>query len=257
MQRARIAAAGAAVENKRFLVTGGFGKVNGSLVAHSSAQRFSFANDTWIATAPMFDARAYHTATALRTDAVIGNSNNVLVVGGHDLSTLPSRALRYDPLTGGWTYASMPHSNLQIYAHSATQLEFTGTYRNDVLVAGGYTITGNVTGAVQKYTTVGGDNWWWNFDDKCNQASAWHSATSVFGGVVWAGGEGFGVSQKVTCVWQAQHVHLPGTMAFERTTFAAQWVPYPSPLGSVLVAGGYRTQAAQPVIYDAELYDLN
>ena len=185
MSSARGGAAIAAVDNQKALIVGGVGS-SGAPV--SSAQIYDFQSNTWLPAPNAPRARAFHTATSLRTNGVIGGQNSVLVAGGFDANSIPIAACdRYVPAANLWGSAGTL-SPAVVY-HTATQLT-AGSLANDVLVAGGAGLAGfswGVAHVVQKYRPS--SNTWVNAFANIPATHA-HTATLLANGqhVVWAGG---------------------------------------------------------------------
>jgi DNA-binding CsgD family transcriptional regulator len=111
------------------LVTGGSGGDAGSGERYAtllaSAEIYDPRTATWTTVAPMADARRWHTATLLKSGAVL------LAGGSRANSTSVAMATIFDPVSRKWSDAGRMGTGR--YSHTATLLN-DGT----VLVAGGY-----------------------------------------------------------------------------------------------------------------------
>jgi N-acetylneuraminic acid mutarotase len=116
------------LSNGKVLVAGGYGGVPNTLknvvAVQPTAELYDPASGLWSTTAPMNNARAYHTATLLP-------SGLVLVTGGTNGTATLAAAEVYDPTANTWT--SVVSLNTPRQSHMAVLLP-TG----DVLVVGGY-----------------------------------------------------------------------------------------------------------------------
>jgi hypothetical protein len=130
--------------------------------------------------------------------------------------------------------------------HTGTQLT-AGTYNRHILIAGGKDAAGYARSQVQKFDPSGGGRRNTSFTH-CGSNRVSHQAAKLSGSsVLWIGGYDYwNNSSKHVYAWPAG-VHT--NMNWERTQFAAQTLPN----GKVLVAGGWRSQAATPTLNEVEL----
>lgn len=130
MAGARHNHAAALLPDGRVLVTGGAGEDCATL---PTAEVFDPATETWQVVPPMGVPRTRHTASSLP-------DGDVLVAGGvTDECWYPSPSIqvaeRFDPGSGGWTYAAPLH--FYRHHHTATRL-----LDGRILVAGGRSLVG-------------------------------------------------------------------------------------------------------------------
>jgi N-acetylneuraminic acid mutarotase len=164
----------------KVLVLGGFERFERGGAPSASAELYDPATGTWTPAAPMLVARSLHTATRLRSDAVLVAGGEVVHSSGATFAA--DEAELYDPATRTWRRTGSlftPHAE-----HTATQLP-----SGKVLVVGGF--DDNAVLANTELFDPESETW---SDAGCTIKSRdRHTATLLRSGVVLvAGGSGGG-----------------------------------------------------------------
>jgi hypothetical protein len=156
------------------LLVGGFAGADPT----NSAETYDPASETWTPVAPMLVSRSGHTATRLRSDAVLVAGGAVLGTDGSDVS---DEAELYHPVTGTWGRTGSlftAHVN-----HSATELP-----SGRVLVVGGDGV--HVVLANTELFDPESETW---SDAGCtNSPRIFHTATLLGSGAVLVAGGAIG-----------------------------------------------------------------
>lgn len=276
LQQARSFHTATVLPDGRVLVAGGFTAadppdVTGNAQTTASTELYDPATGRWTTTAPMREARAWHTATLLETGKVLVVGGTATPVAGAAIAT----AELYDPVRQTWTAtgaltgagnpANMTGAAGAREVHSATLLERScGDNCGRVLVAGGTGGIGSGPGYVtaELYDPRTGA---FRATGSMGQMRQVHTATELSDGRVLAAG-GFNspftsvgphldtaeIYDPVTEEWRAT-----GSMGNRRMYQTANLLPD----GTVLAAGGNAGGNATgppngegPGLLSAELY---
>ncbi len=223
--------------NGKVLVAGGY---DGS-GALKSAELYDPATSTFAATGSMASAR-------MRAEAVTLGSGKALIIGGNDQTTGLASAELYDPAAGTFGGGG-GMSTQRAGQHAATVLA-----NGDVLVTGGYTMSGGTAGSAianvdlynsgtNAFTALGA----------MSEPRAAHSATLLANGkVLIAGGSGGG-----STVYKDAVLFDPSTSGFSPTgSLTAERLGHTATLlasGKVLLAAGEDKNLALSLT--ADVYD--
>lgn len=232
---ARIYDTATLLPNGQALVAGG---ANSSDNYISSAELYNPASGTWSLTGSLNFDRAYHTATLLPNGQVLA-AGGFGFVDGSPAIAIPSSAELYNPATGTWSVTGM--LNVARYWHTATLLS-----NGQVLVAGGFGISGDVLSSAELYDPAAGT---WSVTGSLNFARVWSTMTLLPNGqVLVAGGAGPLSSAELynpaTGTWS-----ITGSLNVAREGDTATLLTN----GQVLVAGG--GGASDNALTSAELYN--
>ncbi|MGC8635074.1 MAG: kelch repeat-containing protein [Candidatus Limnocylindrales bacterium] len=246
MTMRRSVFAGVRLADGRVLVVGG-GTTTSSGPATRSAEIFDPAADRWTATAPMYAARAYPTATLLP-------DGRVLVVGGAttyaENGTVLGTAELFDPSRGTWSETGP--LVVPVYGHSANLLP-----NGDVLVTGGWSSTAASAPAIATAQLYDPRSNSWTATAPMQVARADARAVVLPDGRVLVVG---GLSADYTALGSVE-LYDPATASWTTlpSTVVAEWWGTLAllPSGNVLLAGGSADSAGSAPLRDAEVLELS
>jgi hypothetical protein len=245
MTTPRSVFAGVRLTDGRVLVVGG-GTTREAGPATASAEIYDPASNTWRATAPMHEPRAYPTATLLP-------DGRVLVVGGETTYQAAGPVLGsaelFDPHAGTWTKTGP--LVVPVYGHSATLLS-----NGDVLVAGGWISASTSSSAIATAQLFDPRSDTWTAAAPMEKARADARALALPDGRVVEVG---GLSAEYTPLASVE-IYDPSadTWAALAPTPVAEWwgtlVHLPS--GGLLLAGGSATSSGSVPLREAAVLPL-
>jgi len=209
-------------------------------VITASAELYSPATGTWLATAAMHHARAAHTGTLLKDGRVLIAGGLEAINGGVGLTT----AEVYDPTTSIWSETG---DMLRLRAFHAAALLPDGT----VLVAGSIYGSADAQAAAEIYNPVSGT---WSATASMANSRGEETATVLAdGNVLVVGGIGSsGTAIATSELYDPAHGawHPAGTLVTERGEQTSTLLRD----GRVLVAGGDVAPPRSPGLATAEVY---